>query len=297
MLDFQVEAIKNRDYLQPLFALSEDVYANYPLRNASRDFEYTITDVVGVEWLFYQNFASFDEVMKITPRIDDSSTPDIRENQEFLDGLVRLIKENKEEDYPNGDDPNFPSIVHHAAELGNYGLRLQPLRDELAKYGLTLELTEETEKNYFARCKLNQAQLDTFKYNPDMRNKMLEWTKTNTSNIIMIYGNSDPWYFVRFPETDNENIHVFVSSKTAHLTWLSSIEEDLKAEITALLDKWLLDDPESEGGNDSKHDSNSGDDPDSDSESENVLEIVHIKRASKIIARRITEINIISNLS
>ena len=259
MLDFQVEAIKNRDYLQPLFTKSEDKYADYPLKNASFEFEAYITDTVFGVWQYDQDFASFDEVMKITPRSDDISTPDVRENQKFLDALVRVIKINNE---GLGDEESmFPYTVQAVTENGNYGLRLKPLRDELAKHGINLAFTEESEKNYLALNNFNQAQLDTFKFNPDMRNKMLKWTETSTSNVIMIYGDSDPWYFMRLPETDNENIHVFVSSKTAHLTWLSSIEEDLRAEITALLDQWLLDDSE----NDSKSDS------ESESESENVL--------------------------
>ena len=246
MLDFEVEAIKNRDYLQPLI-LSEDSYSDYPLRNISRDFENYIVDTVFGVWQYDQNFASFEEVMKITPRIDDISTPDVKENQKFLDGLLRVIIEN------NGDvgdtDLLFPYTVHAATENGNYGLRLQPLRDELSKYGITMELTAETEKNYLALSQFNQAQLDAFKFNPEMRNKMLEWTETNTSNVIMIYGDSDPWYFMRLPETDNPNIHIFTSSEYAHITDINSMNEEMKKEITALLSEWLKQDPK-ENNND-----------------------------------------------
>ena len=246
MLDFQVEAIKNRDYLQPLFTASEDKYADYPIDNASRHFEADIVDIVFATWQYDQDFASFDEFMKITPRLDDISTPDVRENQEFLDGLAQLIEDNKDEDYPNGDNPFFPYLVQAARETGNFGLRLKPLRDELAKQGLALEFTEETEKSYIALNEFNQAQINTFKFKPDMRNKILEWTETNTSNVIMIYGDSDPWYFMRLPETDNENIHIFTSSKAAHGVEINSMEDDMKAEITELLNTWLLDDSGSE---------------------------------------------------
>ncbi len=71
---------------------------------------------------------------------------------------------------------------------------------------------------------------------------MLEWTKTNTSNVIMIYGDSDPWYFVRLPESDNQNIHIFVSSTNAHDVRIQKMEEDLRTEIKALLTKWLIQD-------------------------------------------------------
>ena len=243
MLDFQVEAIKNRDYLQPLI-ISEDSYSvgKYPLATASFDFENTVVDWVFGVWQSDQNFASVDEVMKITPREDDPSTPDVIENQKFLDGLLRLILA---DDYFD-KELFFPYTVHAVTENGNFGLSLQPLRDELAKIGLSTCFTVETEREYVALSGFTQEQLDTFKFNPAMWNRMLEWTETNTSNVIMIYGDSDPWYFMRLPETDNQNIHVFVSSTDAHKVRIKEMEEELRTEIKALLSEWLATDPASE---------------------------------------------------
>ena len=151
MLDFQVEAIKNRDYLQPLI-ISNDLYLDnkYPLKTASLDFEVDIADLVFVEWQYEQNFALFDEVMKITPRSDDLSTPDVKENQKFWDALLTLIHVKNDPFMEIDRELSFPSILHAATENGNYGMRLQPLRDELAKIGLSMDFTAETEKNYFA---------------------------------------------------------------------------------------------------------------------------------------------------
>ena len=232
MLDFQVEAIKNRDFLQPRF-ISEDLYSEnkYPLATASREFEAMVVDIVFGVWMEDQNFASFDEVMKITPRT--------KENQKFLDGLLSLLIKNKDS-FSANRELSFPYVIHAVMENGNYGFRLQPLRDELAKIGLSMDLTAETEKNYMALATLTQRQLDTFSFNPAMRNKMLEWTETNASNVIMIYGNSDPWYFMRLPETGNKNIHVFVSSTDAHYVRIQKMEEELSTEIKALLNKWLV---------------------------------------------------------
>lgn len=244
MLDFQVEAIKNRGYLQPRVIL-EDSYSNdkYPLATASLDFEEKVVDLVFGLWMYDQQFASFDEVMKITPREDDPSTPDVRENQKFLDGLLKLIR--AYDDYSDRE-LLFPYGVQAATENGNYGLYLQPLRDELAKIGLTTCFTAETERTYLALSQFTREQLNAFTFNPAMRNKMLEWTETNTSNVIMIYGDSDPWYFMRLPETDNQNIHVFVSSKDAHDVKIKKMEEELRTEIKALLSEWLATDADVE---------------------------------------------------
>ena len=237
MLDFQVEAIKNRDYLQPLLISNDEYEENkYPLATASFDFESAVVDLVFGVWQYDHNFASFDEVMKITPRNDDISTPDIRENQKFLDGILKLLSDDN-----TGDRESiFPYTVHAAKENGNYALSLQPLRDELAKIGLSTYFTSETERDYTALSNFTQEQIDTFKFNPAMRNKMLEWTETNTSNVIMIYGDSDPWYFMRLPETDNQDIHVFISSKEAHNVGIRNMEEELSTEIKALLNEWLI---------------------------------------------------------
>ncbi|MBQ8693080.1 MAG: hypothetical protein IJ520_08055, partial [Synergistaceae bacterium] len=253
MLDFQVEAIKNRDYIQS--AVSGDSHSEnkYPLAAASLDFEEKIADLVFGVWQYEQNFVSFDEAMKITPRNDDIATPDVKENKEFLDGIVNLIRADDKANDFNDRELSFPYIVHAATENGNYSLYLQPLRDELAKTGLSTYFTAETEKNYLALSQFTQEQINTFKFNPAMRNKMLEWTKTNTSNVIMIYGDSDPWYFMRLPETDNQNIHIFTSSKDAHKVKIKNMEESLSTEIKALLGEWLA----VEFGADDKNVSNS----------------------------------------
>ena len=51
---------------------------------------------------------------------------------------------------------------------------------------------------------------------------------------------------MRLPETDNENIHVFVSSTDAHRVNIKEMEEESRTEIKALLSEWLATDAESD---------------------------------------------------
>ena len=236
VLNFQVEAIKNRDYVQPQCLKYSKDYSPYPLATASKDFEAYVADFGEGVWQYEQNFASLDEVMKIFPQSDDPLTEE-RENKKFLDAMVSVFKAE------DSDEASFfPYMVQAAVENGNYALILKPLRDELEKFYISLDLTEETEKNYNACCDFTKEQLEKFKFKSDMREKMLAWTNTNTSNVIMIYGDSDPWYFMRLPETDNENIHVFTSSRDAHNIRISKMADEQKNEITALITQWLQQD-------------------------------------------------------
>ena len=247
MLDFQVEAIKNRDYLQPVVwnLISEDerILKNNSGLTSSDVYENYLTDYnVGV-WQYDQDFASIEKLMKL-PRTDDPST-DVKENEEFLEGISDLFQKDLE-DY--NVDLLFPYLYQAATENGNYGLSIKYLREAVEKAGLSLNLTDEKAINFTFKAEFTQEQLKAFTFNPEMRNKMLEWTKTNTSNVIMIYGDSDPWYFVRLPETDNKNIHVFVSSKAAHGVKIDDMTDSDKNEIMSLLNSWLKKDISSSGG-------------------------------------------------
>ncbi|MBQ7268188.1 MAG: hypothetical protein IJR11_07500, partial [Synergistaceae bacterium] len=68
------------------------------------------------------------------------------------------------------------------------------------------------------------------------------WSQTTESNVIMIYGKSDPWYFVRLPDVSNPNVHIFKADNNHNAAILSGMTSEDKAEATALLDSWLTHD-------------------------------------------------------
>ena len=84
--------------------------------------------------------------------------------------------------------------------------------------------------------------MKVFTFDPHMRNEMIKWSHTTESNVIMIYGNSDPWYFVRLPDVDdNPNVHIYTSEQS-HVSGINSMPQEKKEEILSLLDTWLMQD-------------------------------------------------------
>ena len=87
---------------------------------------------------------------------------------------------------------------------------------------------------------LNEEQLSAITYNSSTRDAMVEWfNTTNTAHLIMVSGQSDPWYFVR-PDLSfsNSQIKTFESTYN-HLTVIETLSEEDQANIWETLDGWL----------------------------------------------------------
>ncbi len=241
LLEFQVEAIRNRDYLQPrlIYAMSSEDAKLYPFRTVSRDFEMLIIDYpVGV-WQYDQNFAAHEKILNM-PREDNPDTEN-DEREEYLQAMLTLFSGDMD---PDGDSL-FPYYVQAATENGNYAMKFKYLREAVEREGLSLVITEEDE-DFIARMNFTEEQQRLFTYDPYMRNEMLNWSHTTHSNVIMIYGNSDPWYFVRLPDVDdNPNVHIF-TTPLSHTVRIADMPDAQKAQVTGLLDTWLMSNSEPE---------------------------------------------------
>ncbi|MBQ3456027.1 MAG: hypothetical protein IJG36_06290, partial [Synergistaceae bacterium] len=243
LLEFQVEAIRNREYLQPrLFAEFSSEYTQlYPFRTVSRDFDSFVLDYAVGVWQYDQDFAAHEKILNM-PREDDPDT-EINERDEYLRAMLAILSG----DIPAEDDDSFPYKVQAATENGDYAMNFKYLREAVEREGLSLVVTEENEKNLIARMNFTEEQQRVFTYDPYMRNELLNWSYTTQSNVIMIYGSSDPWYFVRLPDVDdNPNVHIFTDS-LSHIVRIADMPEDQKAQITGLLDSWLMSESESSG--------------------------------------------------
>ncbi|MBQ7215284.1 MAG: hypothetical protein IJS39_04800, partial [Synergistaceae bacterium] len=240
LLEFQVEAVRNREYLQPrLFAefSSEDTQL-YPFRTVSRDFDSFVLDYAVGVWQYDQDFAAHEKILNM-PREDDPDT-EINERDEYLWAMLALLAEDVNPD----EDGLFPYKVQAATENGDYAIKFKYLREAVEREGLSLAVTEEDEKNFSARMNFTEEQQRVFTFDPYMRNELLNWSHTTQSNVIMLYGSSDPWYFVRLPDVDdNPNVHIF-TTPLSHIVRIADMPEDQKAQITGLLDSWLMSESE-----------------------------------------------------
>lgn len=240
LLEFQVEAVRNRDYLQPRLTreLSSEDAKLYPFRTVSLDFEMLIVDHYTGEWQYDQDFAAHEKILNM-PREDDPDTEQ-DEREEYLAAMLALLSEDVDTD----EDSKFPYVVQMATENGNYAMKFKYLREAVEREGLSLVATEEDEKNFMARMFFTEEQQKLFTFDPYLRNEMLNWTHTTQSNVIMIYGSSEPWYFVRLPDVgDNPNVHIF-TAPLSHVVRIGDMSEDQKAQVTGLLDEWLMSDSE-----------------------------------------------------
>lgn len=231
LLKFQVEAIRERDYLQPrLMTHSESFDLTLrPFYNTSRDYEQEIVEFGVRTWQYNQNFESIDMVLNMS-----------RENRdEYLKTFLELLQKNYDQLL---NVEFFPYYVQAHKENGSYKYILKTLRDAVNKEGLQLYITEDGEDNFLSKMLFTDEQRKIFTFNPETRNNLIAWTETNTSNVIMLYGDSDPWYYGRLEEADNgENIYVFVDSTQAHDLQIEKMPAALKNEIISLLDSWLKD--------------------------------------------------------
>lgn len=267
MLNYMVEVIKHRDYIQPRYfnLISDDAVLPQasidvlvsPDRAHSNDvgFEAGLVHLVVGVWQYTDAFASFDEVLKMP---HSTSADEIAYCQALL-SLYRDNDDNETNDDNNSSEGNegdeggndskaaaagrtytreelmYPYTVQVEMELGGYGVTLKYLREALMRYGITLKATDEEA----SMSPVHPDVLKTITYDPSLRRAMLNWTHTTQSNVMMIYGNSDPWYFVRLPDvTDNPNVHIFVVDGN-HGAGIEGMTSADKAAATELLNTWL----------------------------------------------------------
>ena len=233
LLRFQVEMIRNRDYLQPELSLitSEDA-ARYPFRTVSHDFEERVADLPVTVWQYYQNFASFDEVLKMPHETSADKETYLEAMLSAFRGAGVSVKSADVFSY-------FPYRYQARTENGNYGVSLKYLREACEREGLSLVTTVEEEREFEARLTFTDEQLDAWKYDASLRSEMIDWTHTTESKVIMIYGNSDPWYFVRLPDAyDNPNVHIY-TLPGSHSVYIGSMPAEQKESVLLMLDEWL----------------------------------------------------------
>ena len=232
LLELQVEAVRNRDYVQPLVVSADTMPRTFG--NASKDFEAAVIDYAVEVWQYNHEFSEIGQVLKM-PREDNPYTQ-INERTEYLNALAKLIKGNSQP----SDVSDFPYRYQAATENGDYALKTKYLREALAREGLSMYLTEADEFDYEERISFTEEQYRLFTFDPYMRNELLAWSHTTQSNVIMIYGNSDPWYFVRLPDVDdNPNVHIFTTNMS-HKASIMRMPDSQKAQVTALLNEWLM---------------------------------------------------------
>ena len=253
MMNFMVEAVRERDYVQPrYFRLvsdnvpygSEDVYVSRDkILSLNVRYEENLIDTTLGIWQYYDNFGSFDEVLKMPQRYAAAS----EDRLPYLRAMLNVLRAANDDDIyqeiaskPVG--VTYVYYVQTVKENGNYRLNFKYLRNAAEAAGLTITATDEDESEYYPKNLLKPNLLKTLVYDKTLHDNIISWSQTTESNVIMIYGKSDPWYFVRLPDVSNPNVHIFKVDNNHRAKILSGMTSEDKAEATALLDSWLTHD-------------------------------------------------------
>ena len=240
---FQVACIKHREELQTKYyqqaiadgcTFRESFFGTSDKTQAARLWDAVVNEfpVLGF-WQYYQD----DMVDKITQALNSDDPEDI---------YACVIETTPTSTFAYND--GFLAYEIQAAyEMGDYTENFDYLRELVAK---AKEAAPEEEKDaYYISVECNPSysemyltteQLEALPYSSATRDAMVQWfNSTNTARLIMISGQSDPWYFVR-PELsfNNSQIKCFESTFN-HRTTLTNLSEDDQEEVWNTLASWL----------------------------------------------------------
>lgn len=213
--DFQLEILKRRTRLQPLFdQYCEDRRLTFPVP-LNEVYDYCVLEYSFAVW---QWGIPMDE-------IPSSNTPD----QVMFDHWMKQC------DPTNFDREGYfkPFFVQAARELGYYGYDTRPFE----KY-----LTLKSAEGWVNRLMLPD-ELKGITFDKTLCDKVTDFLKRADPKMIFLYGGSDPWSasgVCQWLNTeDKKNLHVFVQQGGSHKTRIGTMPEEQQREIRALIRQWL----------------------------------------------------------
>ena len=230
--DLQVEAIVNRDALQDKVYEYRKSHGGQYAKFTTPEilYEITVLDFATGVWQFEQNFDAIQAVL------------DLKGQDDYLDELLSLLLD------PNGTSQNenvnqievdlSAYYVQCAKDLGYYKYDFSYLRDALAADGRDgkLVITEDMEDMLFYNLYLEPEVLNTLKYDPSVRNGILEWSQNTSSNVLLLYGGTDVWYSLRIPDVpDRDNFHTYVDVDSSHKGVITHLPWAQQEEIKKLM--------------------------------------------------------------
>lgn len=132
-------------------------------------------------------------------------------------------------DYFAHGDANSPFFVQAAKELGYYGYDTKPFKGKLSI---------KSAKGYLHQLFLPEGV--KVKFSKKLYRKVNKFYRTTKdSKILAIYGEYDPWSAVRVPDSDRENVKVFIDPEGSHRARIGTLPEEMKEEVMETLKSWL----------------------------------------------------------
>ena len=226
ILEFQVECMRYKDDLKVAYKEKaiqeaeggEDAYRPILMEDdGAKFFDFALADAQAIVWMNQAGFedycspdgaiSTFENVVSMPA---DTEEQIAAKKEALLELLCRL-------EPPSGfvcstDNIMFVYTMQSAMQMGNYSLDLTPLEERIAEEQEKdpsfpgLSLTEEEKQYPMMYQMLTEEQREMAFEFPLAYDEMVEWEKTTTANVVMVFGAVDPWYIAAIPESGNPNV-------------------------------------------------------------------------------------------
>lgn len=215
--DFQMEVLKRKDRLMPMFKKFCDD-KGYVFRIPVEDiYDYCVLEYAFAIWQWGTPMSS----------IPSATASD----EDIFNNFIKTTDPN----YFSQQTPYLSFNVQAARELGYYGYDMKPFKKLMSI---------KTTHDYMHRVMLPEEFKD-LQFDPTLYNKTINWLKQNDRKMIYIYGGIDPWGAsgvagLKFLK-DKKLIKVYVLPGGSHATRINSFPEPTRSEIINLLNQYLED--------------------------------------------------------
>lgn len=209
--DFQLEVLKRRSTLQPMFdslCAKEKFAFKAPLEE--------IYDYCVLEYSF-----SLWQWGTPTDKIPALNAPDSIIFKHFV-GL-------SSPDYFQYSGPTVSFFVQAAKELGYYGYDIKPFKKHLKI---------KSAKGYLRKLMIPEGSAD--KFDATLAKRIQKYLNNNDPKMIFIYGEWDPWSSVSATfKGEKQNMAKYVQPKGNHRARIATLPDPMKKEVMEKLNKWL----------------------------------------------------------
>ena len=212
VMNFQCEVLKRKSILLPLFEnLCNE--KKYLFRTSIKEiFDYCVLEYSFSFWQWGHSVNS----------IPGSKSPD----KAILDHFIKIVSP----DYFDTISGNvvLPFFVQAVRQLGYYAYNPKPFQR-------IMELKDT--RGYAASLFVPKEAL--FPYDPDLSLRLKKYLKHSADNILLIYGENDPWSASAVKKGRNREISKIVMDDGFHLTRINTLPEKQRDSAIQLLKEWL----------------------------------------------------------
>lgn len=214
MRDFQIEVLKRRKELVPMF----EEYC----KSKSYEFRTNIDEIFDLCVLEYPfSMWQWGTAVSVVPASDSP-------HEELLDHLIATVSPDY---FAVNDEPSF--FVQAQRELGYYGYDTAPFE------GL---LSIRNARGYLSRILLPDD-ARRIRFSDGLSRKIVAFYRANDPKVICIYGQNDPWSAAMLDSTlfhGKQNMKLVVEPGGSHRARIKTQTEEVQNQIWKTIEGWIF---------------------------------------------------------